>query len=137
MEDSAPAERTSATAAATLLPSLSLCPLCLRGNPLLLLLKNRALLHRLFAGQRNPRLARSPVQNLPCHILPQRRPMLESVPRSASHKPNVLHLWVLVDQKIPVPRVFVLADARLHNRRIAQSGKSPRDVPARFFRRSF
>src|SRR5260370_16815226 len=80
------------------------------------LLKHCPPLHHLFTRQRKPLLYRSATQNPPRHIFPHRRSMLETVPRSAANKPTVVHLRMLVDQKISIPRIFVLANPRLHNR---------------------
>src|ERR1700676_1193862 len=46
--------------------------------------------------------------------------MLESMPRSAAYKPNVFNFRMTVDQKIPIPRILVLTNPRLHNRCPAQ-----------------
>src|SRR5260370_15338542 len=78
-------------------------------------LKYRPPLHRLLAPQRKSLLPLRSVQNPRRHVLPDRRPVLEPVPRPAAHEPNVLHLRMPVDQKISVPSIFVLAYAGLHN----------------------
>src|ERR1700730_1446512 len=82
-------------------------------------LKHSSFLHRLFARQRKSLLPARSVQNARRYILAHRRSVLESVTRPAADKPNVLDTRVPVDQKISVPRVFVLANARLYNRRVA------------------
>src|SRR5215207_2049438 len=46
--------------------------------------------------------------------------MLKSVPRSATDNPNILVHRMSINQKIAIRRVLILADARLHHRRIRQ-----------------
>src|SRR5690348_735379 len=48
--------------------------------------------------------------------------------RTAAGKPYVLHFGVPVNEKIPARSIFVLAHARLHNRRSAQGRESPRHI---------
>src|SRR5713226_673668 len=91
-------------------------------------------LHRLLAPQRKSLLPLRSVQNPRRHVLPDRRPVLEPVPRPAAHEPNVLHLRMPVDQKISVPSIFVLAYSHLHNRRPAQPRKPLLHKTPRFFR---
>src|SRR5260370_31130942 len=81
------------------------------------LLKHCPPLHHLFTRQRKPLLYLPATQNPPRHIFPHRRSMLETVPRSAANKPNAVPLRMLVDQKISIPRIFVLANPPTHNRR--------------------
>src|ERR1700720_182236 len=50
--------------------------------------------------------------------------MFKPMSRSAAHKPNVFDSWMPVNQKIPVPGILVLANARFHNRRPAQRRKA-------------
>src|ERR1700722_10773269 len=63
--------------------------------------------------------------------------MLESMPRLAAHKPNIVGAGMPIDQKIAARSIFVLADARLDDRRIAQRRESPRHVLSHFFSGSF
>src|SRR5216684_7682576 len=60
--------------------------------------------------------------------------MLEPMPRPAANKPHVFYLRMPVDQKISIPRIFVLADPRLHNRRAAQRRKPLLHKTPRLFR---
>src|SRR5437016_5150475 len=54
--------------------------------------------------------------------------MLESVARAAARKPHVLHFRVPINQEIAARGVFVLADTRFYNGRVAERGKPPRHV---------
>src|SRR5260370_664564 len=77
---------------------------------------------------------RPSVHSPPRQSAPDCRPGLDPVLRPAAHEPNVLHLRMPVDQKLSVPSIFVLAYARLHNRRPAQPRKPLLHKTPRFFR---
>src|SRR6266568_1001995 len=90
--------------------------------------ENSPLLYRHFRAQRKPRLGLGAVKESSSHIFAQGRAVLEPVSRAPARKPNIFHLRMPVDQKIPVRSIFVLANARFHNRRILQRRKSPRNI---------
>src|SRR5580704_9582888 len=54
--------------------------------------------------------------------------MLESMPRPAADEPNIFGARMPIDQKISARSIFVLANARLDDRRIAQRREPPRHV---------
>src|SRR5256884_122778 len=101
-------------------------------------LKPAALVHRAFfrgflGFQRESRLRFCSVQKLPGERVPRGRAMLESVARAAARKPHVLHFRVPINQEIAARGVFVLADTRFYNGRVAERGKPPRHVRAHCF----
>src|SRR5713101_7710700 len=100
-------------------------------------LEHRPSLHGPLARQRKPRLFRHSAKNPLRHIFAHRRPVLEPVSRSAAYKPDVLDLRVPVNQEISIPSIFVLANARLHDRRAPQCRKPPLDKSPRFIRAFF
>src|ERR1700693_1695365 len=59
-----------------------------------------------------------------------RRAQLESVARASARHPDVFILRVTIDQKIRIRRALVLANARLHQRRAAERGKTPGQIAA-------
>src|ERR1700684_2700508 len=63
--------------------------------------------------------------------------MLESMPRTAAHKPQILGARMPVDQKIPARSIFILANARLDDRRVAQGRESPSHIRPHFFGSGF
>src|SRR6266849_2464726 len=63
-------------------------------------LEHRPSLHSLLASQRKAHLFHHSTDNPLSHILAYRRPVLESMSRSAAYKPNVLDLRVSVNQKV-------------------------------------
>src|SRR5260370_28686736 len=60
----------------------------------------RAILRSCLGSQRKPWLGLGAVQEPPSYIFPQRRSMLEPVPRAPANKPDVFHPRMLVNQKI-------------------------------------
>src|SRR5437879_611005 len=93
-----------------------------------------SLLHHFLVKQRKSWLGFRSVQNLRRNVLTDRRPMFEPVARTSAHEPNVLHIWMAVNQEIAIPCVFVLAHARLDNGRAAQGWKSLLDKSPRLCR---
>src|SRR5260370_12824082 len=61
--------------------------------------------------------------------------MFESMSRAAAHKPDVFHPRMLVNQKISIRSVFVLAHSCFHDRSILQGGEPPLHIGARPFPR--
>ncbi len=57
--------------------------------------------------------------------------MFEAVSRPASGDPNVLEVGMAIDEEVAIRGVLVLADVRVNNGRIAQSGESGGDVSVR------
>ena len=61
--------------------------------------------------------------------------MLEPVSRAATHKPDVFHSRMLVNQEISVRSVLVLADSSFHDRGILQGWEPPLHIGAGSFPR--
>src|SRR5258708_33184971 len=90
-----------------------------------------ALLHGPFRGETEAGLRGvSGSEHLSGKILAHGRTMLESVTRSSTGQPDVFHLRMAIQQKVPVGAVFVLADARLDKRGILQAGEKCRHAVA-------
>src|SRR2546429_671091 len=85
----------------------------------------RALLDGILCCQRKSSLGCGAAEQLARNIFPDRRAVLEPMPRAPACKPHIFHFRMPVDQKIPVRSVFVLAHARFHNRRVAQGREAP------------
>src|SRR6516162_9471151 len=76
------------------------------------LLVDDPVLHRRLARKRKTRLGLPLPAYQRRRIFAERRAVLESVAGAPSRKPDILDLWMPVDQKISVRSVFVLAYAR-------------------------
>src|SRR5947207_9085112 len=63
--------------------------------------------------------------------------VLEPVTRAAADEPGVSRLRMVIDDEVLVRRLFVLAHARLEQRRALQAGKPVPDVVARDLERCF
>src|SRR5947209_6127352 len=50
--------------------------------------------------------------------------MLKAMPGPTAYQPNVSHRWMSIYQEIPIPGIFILANARLHNRSAPQPRKT-------------
>ena len=94
-------------------------------------LVNRPILNIFLRRQRKSRLDAPRLRNSLRHVLPQRRSVLESMPRPAARNPHIFEIGMPVNQKIPARSIFVLADARFHQRRILQRRKSLPQIRAR------
>lgn len=75
---------------------------------------------RSFAGQREARLCRSPVENTRANVFSDGWAMLKTMTRAAAHQPNIFQVRVPVDEEISIRGVFVLADAELRQWCVAQ-----------------
>ena len=53
-------------------------------------------------------------------VLTHHRPMLEPVARTAADQPDVIELWMHIDEEVSVGSVLVLPNTRFSNRRVLQ-----------------
>src|SRR5437762_4705430 len=90
-------------------------------------------LELLIGRPRPPRSA----QNQTRDQLSHGGPVLAPVTRAASDEPRVSRLRMVIDDEVLVRRLFVLAHARLEQRRALQAGKPVPDVVARDLERCF
>src|SRR5882724_8076716 len=79
---------------------------------------NGPLLRRAFAREAESRLRLARPQDAARNILADRGSVFESMAGSAAREPDVRRRRMLVEKKISVRRVLVLADARFDQRRI-------------------
>src|ERR1022692_4833378 len=93
--------------------------------------EHRTILRLRLGRQRIARVHRPAMQDTCGDILADRWTMLEAMPGASTHQPNVGEVRVAVDQEIAVGRVLVLADARLHQGRMPQSGQALAEEIAR------
>src|SRR5881296_4448716 len=84
-------------------------------------------LELLIGRPRPPRSA----QNQTRDQLSHGRTVLEPVPGAAADQPGVRRLRMVIDDKVLVGRLFILAHARLEEGRALQYGKPVRDVVTR------
>src|SRR6266566_7417761 len=81
-----------------------------------------ALLHGPFRGETEAGLRRvSGSEHLSGKVLAHGRTMLESVTGSSTGQPDLFHLRMAIQQKVPVGAVFVLANAGLDQRGVLQT----------------
>src|ERR1039458_3461982 len=93
--------------------------------------EHRTILRLRLGRQRIARVHRPAMQDTCGDILANRWTMLEAMPGASANQPNVGEVRVAVDQEIAVGRVLVLADARLHQGRMPQSGQALAEEIAR------
>ena len=79
-----------------------------------------ALLGGLFCQQRKARFGGGMVKDARAQVFSQRRAMFESMAGAAARDPYILKIRMLVDEKVTVPCVFVLAYAGLEDGSILQ-----------------
>src|SRR5882762_255663 len=111
-------------------PEVSTARSCCRPGPSVY----RPALYGVLCCQRKSSFGCGAVEQLSRNIFPDRRAVLEPMSRAPACKPHIFHLRMPVDQKIPVPSVFVLAHARFHNRRVAQGREAPCHILSNHFR---
>src|ERR1700756_197841 len=85
-------------------------------------LVDSSLLSGLFCRQRKAWFSRDVVKNPAAQILTQRRSVFKAMTGAAARDPYVFKIRMTVDEKVAVPRVFVLAYPSLDNRRMLQGG---------------
>src|SRR5262249_2389785 len=90
-------------------------------------------LEYVFCGQRESRVTLSAVQHAARYIFPDSRSVLETGTGATAYEPNIVHLRVTIDQEIAARSIFVLADARLHDRCGVQGRKSARHMRPNLF----
>ena len=81
-------------------------------------LVHRAVLDRVLGGQGEARFGRGSVENLAGDVLAKCGPMFEPMARAPAGKPYIFHFRVPIHKEIAARRVFVLAHARLNDRRV-------------------
>src|SRR6185437_10902698 len=76
---------------------------------------HRSGLHCLLARQQKPLFRRSTPKHHISNVGSYRGPVLESMARTTAHQPNVFEIRMAVNEKVTVPRVFILAHPRFQN----------------------
>src|SRR5262245_11259324 len=100
-------------------------------------LKDRPIPRSLFGSQCKSLFDLSAFCDARRDIFAQRRAVFESVAGAASGEPDIVEIWMAVDQEIAVRSVFVLADARFDERGARQRRKPPGHKRARHLERVF